>query len=74
MNTITLKGNISEEQYNRAIKDLEAIGLTIEISDKNELPEEVLQDIEIGWKQLRTGQGIPSSEVYRKARILCRKE
>ena len=38
MNTITLKGNISEEQYNMAIKALEAIGLTIEISDKSELP------------------------------------
>ena len=57
-----------------AIKALEAIGLTIEISDKSELPEEVLQDIEIGWKQLRTGQGIPSSEVYSDIKFLERKK
>lgn len=37
-----------------------------------DLPKEVQEDIELGWKQLRAGQGIPHDEVIRGAEEICR--
>ena len=52
-----------------AVRVLEAIGL--EVKKEEELSAEIIEGIELGWKELREGKGIPSEEVHKKARLLC---
>ena len=68
MRTIQFNKNITFEQYQMAVRVLEAIGLEVK---KEELSAEIIEGIEQGWKELREGKGIPSEEVHKKARLLC---
>ena len=68
MRTIQFNKNITFEQYQMAVRVLEAIGLEVK---KEELSAEIIEGIEQGWKELREGEGIPSEEVHKKARLLC---
>ena len=52
-----------------AVRVLEAIGL--EVKKEEELSAEIIEGIEQGWKELREGEGIPSEEVHKKARLFC---
>lgn len=60
-----------------AIRVLEAIGLRISKSQSayserfEDLPKEVQEGIEIGWRQLRAGQSVSNEEVFRKAKMIC---
>ena len=69
MRTIQFNKNITFEQYQMAVRVLEAIGL--EVKKEEELSAEIIEGIEQGWKELREGEGIPSEEVHKKARLLC---
>ena len=69
MRTIQFNKNITFEQYQMAVRVLEAIGL--EVKKEEELSAEIIEGIELGWKELREGKGIPSEEVHKKARLLC---
>ena len=69
MRTIQFNKNITFEQYQMAVRVLEAIGL--EVKKEEELSAEIIEGIEQGWKELREGKGIPSEEVHKKARLLC---
>ena len=67
MRTIQFNKNITFEQYQMAVRVLEAIGL--EVKKEEELSAEIIEGIEQGWKELREGKGIPSEEVHKKARL-----
>ena len=69
MRTIQFNKNITFEQYQMAVRVLEAIGL--EVKKEEEPSAEIIEGIEQGWKELREGKGIPSEEVHKKARLLC---
>ena len=69
MRTIQFNKNITFEQYQMAVRVLEAIGL--EVKKEEELSAEIIEGIEQGWKELHEGKGIPSEEVHKKARLLC---
>ena len=69
MRIIQFNKNITFEQYQMAVRVLEAIGL--EVKKEEELSAEIIEGIEQGWKELREGKGIPSEEVHKKARLLC---
>lgn len=72
MNAIQLKGDVSLEQYQMAVRVLEAIGLDVEKYEG--LPKVIIEGIEEGWQELRNGKGIPSDEVRKKAWALCEEE
>ena len=67
MRTIQFSKNNTFEQYQMAVRVLEAIGL--EVKKEEELSAEIIQGIEQGWQELREGKGIPSEEVHKKARL-----
>ena len=67
MRTIQFSKNITFEQYQMAVRVLEAIGL--EVKKEEKLSAEIIQGIEQGWQELREGKGIPSQEVHKKARL-----
>ena len=67
MRTIQFNKNITFEQYQMAVRVLEAIGL--EVKKEEEFSAEIIEGIEQGWKELREGKGIPSEEVHKKARL-----
>ena len=67
MRTIQFSKNITFEQYQMAVRVLEAIGL--EVKKEEELSAEIIQGIEQGWQELHEGKGIPSEEVHKKARL-----
>ena len=67
MRTIQFSKNITFEQYQMAVRVLEAIGL--EVKKEEKLSAEIIQGIEQGWQELREGKGIPSEEVHKKARL-----
>ena len=69
MRHIQFNQDITFEQYQMAVRVLEAIGL--EVKKEEELSAEIIEGIEQGWKELREGKGIPSEEVHKKARLLC---
>ena len=69
MRHIQFNQDITFEQYQMAVRVLEAIGL--EVKKEEELSAEIIQGIEQGWQELREGKGIPSEEVHKKARLLC---
>ena len=69
MRTIQFNKNITFEQYQMAVRVLEAIGL--EVKKEEELSAEIIEGIEQGWTELHEGKGIPSEEVHKKARLLC---
>ena len=71
MRHIQFNQDITFEQYQMAVRVLEAIGLDVQKNEIQSLPLEVIQGIEEGWQELREGKGIPSSEVHQKARLLC---
>ena len=71
MRHIQFNQDITFEQYQMAVRVLEAIGLDVQKNEIQSLPLEVIQCIEEGWQELREGKGIPSSEVHQKARLLC---
>ena len=71
MRHIQFNQDITFEQYQMAVRVLEAIGLDVQKNEIQSLPLEVIQGIEKGWQELREGKGIPSSEVHQKARLLC---
>lgn len=64
MRTIQFNKNITFEQYQMAVRVLEA-------KKEKELSTEIIEGIEQGWQELREGKGIPSEEVHKKARLLC---
>jgi len=66
MRHIQFNQDITFEQYQMAVRVLEAIGLEVK---KEELSAEIIEGIEQGWKELREGKGIPSEEVHKKARL-----
>lgn len=66
--SITLKENVSFEQYQMAIKVLEAIG----VKDKEEVfTEAQKQSIMRGIEQADKGILKPHSEVMKKAKEIC---
>lgn len=66
--SITLKENVSFEQYQMAIKVLEAIG----VKDKEEVfTETQKQSIMRGIEQADKGILKPHSEVMKKAKEIC---
>ncbi|GIM55524.1 hypothetical protein CAPN005_21710 [Capnocytophaga cynodegmi] len=71
MNTysIQFKNNISFEQYQMAIRVLEAIGLEVEKEIK--LTEKQKESILRGIEQADKGLLKPHSEVMKKAREIC---
>lgn len=71
MRIIQFNKNITFEQYQMAVRVLEAIGLEVK---KEELSAEIIEGIEQGWKELHEGKGISSEEVHKKARLLCTKK
>ena len=71
MRHIQFNQDITFEQYQMAVRVLEAIGLDVQKNEIQSLALEVIQGIEEGWQELREGKGIPSSEVHQKARLLC---
>lgn len=76
MNTynIQLKNNTSFEQYQMAVRVLEAIGVEIEENNKieddffYELSQEDLEAIKIGQEQVKQGLTIKSEDVQKKIR------
>ena len=64
MRHIQFNQDITFEQYQMAVRVLEAIGLDVQKNEIQSLPLEVIQGIEEGWQELREGKGIPSSEVH----------
>lgn len=65
---IELKDNISIEQYQMAIRVLEAMG----VKDKEiELTEKQKLSIQRGIEQANKGSLIPHSEVMNKAKEIC---
>ena len=71
MRHIQFNQDITFEQYQMAVRVLEAIGLDVQKNEIQSLPLEVIQGIEEGWQELREGKGIASADVHKKARILC---
>ena len=71
MRHIQFNQDITFEQYQMAVRVLEAIGLDVQKNEIQSLPLEVIKGIEEGLLELREGKGIPSSEVHQKARLLC---
>lgn len=76
MNTynIQLKNNTSFEQYQMAVRVLEAIGVEIEENNKieddfyYELSQEDLENIAIGREQIKNGLFLTNEEVFEKSR------
>jgi hypothetical protein len=71
MKSIQFNQEITFEQYQMAVRVLEAIGLEVQKNEMPTLPLEVIEGIEQGWQELREGKGIASADVHKKARILC---
>ncbi|WP_460485669.1 hypothetical protein [Capnocytophaga sp. HP1101] len=71
MRNIQFNQELTTEQYQMAVRVLEAIGLDVQKNEALSLPLQVIEGIEQGWQELREGRGIPSAEVHKKARLLC---
>ncbi|MBS9774520.1 MAG: hypothetical protein KGV59_05115 [Tenacibaculum sp.] len=81
MNTIELQGDISQEQYQMAVRVLKAIN--IKVKEDNpftsvssivpELTEEDIKALEQSKKEDEQGLHIASSEVHKKALEICMK-
>lgn len=68
MNTIRLQNDITMEQYQMAVRVLEAIGLKVQ---KEELTENQKELILQGIKQAENGQTKSYLEVRKNARKIC---
>ncbi len=73
MNTIELQDNISYEQYQMAIDVLNAIGVKVKTSEKEQLPNFVVEGIKKGIQEIHDGKGISSEELHKQALELCMK-
>ncbi len=74
MNVVQLHGNIPFEKYQMAVELLRVIGLEVqteEITEKEELPMNVIQGIEKGKKDIEQGRVIRSEDVRKKAQAIC---
>ncbi len=66
METIQLQDNISSEQYEMAVRVLEA--MNIKVYKKERVPNHVLQEIEKGLEDVKNGNVIPSEIVHKQMR------
>lgn len=68
-NIIELKEKISFEQYQTAVRLLNAVG--IEVKNKNHFTENQIKSIKLGIKQAENGMLSPHEETMEKMKRLC---
>ncbi len=68
MNTIQLEGNITFEQYQKAVSLLEGIGLRVK---KEETSVELLESLKRGLQNIKDGKVKSNEEVQKMAEAIC---